>query len=54
MTIALYSLRCIQLDLHVAVLEQLEYGDVIDMMTEAINDGVDYMPVATQADFDNF
>jgi len=54
MTIALYSLRCVQLGLHFADLEQLEYGDVIDMMVEATNDSVEYMPVATQDDFDKF
>lgn len=54
MTIALYSLRCFQTGLHMADLEELEYGDVIDMMIEATNDGVEYMPVATQEDFDTF
>lgn len=35
-------------------LDSLEYGVVIDMMTEAANDDCTYTAVATQADFDRF
>jgi hypothetical protein len=35
-------------------LENLSYGDVVDMMIEAGNDGADYNQVAVQSDFDNF
>jgi hypothetical protein len=32
----------------------MEYGTVIDMMTEAANDNYDYKQLAAQEDFDNF
>lgn len=35
-------------------LDGLEYGMVIDMMTESDNDGAKYNYVATQADFDRW
>ena len=35
-------------------LEMLDYGMVLDMFTEAANDGYDYPQVATQDDFDRF
>lgn len=35
-------------------LDGLEWGTVIDMMTEAANDDYEWKPVATQADFDRF
>jgi hypothetical protein len=35
-------------------LENLSYGDVVDMMIEAGNDGADYKELATQEDFDRF
>lgn len=54
MTISLYTLRCIQMGLHMADLERLNYGDVIDMMIESGNDGYEYKTLATQADFDRF
>lgn len=54
MTIALYSLRCFQLGLHMADLEQLEYGDVIDMIIEQSNDQCEYAQLATKEDIRNF
>lgn len=54
MTISLYMLRCFQMGLHMADLEALESGDVIDMMIESANDGVEYKQLATQEDFDRF
>ncbi len=35
-------------------LDGLEYGTVIDMMTESANDDYDYQPLANQEDFDRF
>lgn len=35
-------------------LDSLEYGLIIDMMTENANDGYEYRPLATQEDFDRF
>jgi hypothetical protein len=32
----------------------LEYGTVLDMMTEAANDGFKYKQLATQDDFNRF
>lgn len=54
MTVSLYLLRCFQIGLHMADLEALNYGDVIDMMIESANDDVEYKQMATQEDFDRF
>lgn len=35
-------------------LDSLEYGLIIDMMTESTNDEYEYRPLATQEDFDRF
>ncbi len=35
-------------------LDSLEYGLIIDMMTESANDEYEYRPLATQEDFDRF
>lgn len=35
-------------------LDSLEYGFVLDMMTESGNDDYLYQPVADQSDFDRF
>ena len=40
--------------LHMADLERLNQGDVIDMMIEAGNDNYEYKTLATQEDFDRF
>lgn len=47
-------LRCFQMGLHMADLEELEYGEVIDMMMEADNDNAEWNVLATQDDFDRF
>ena len=54
MTTALYLLRCVQLGLSILELDYLEYGEVLDMMTESANDNFKYTAVATQSDFDKF
>lgn len=49
-------LRAKQLKLSLEELEELEEGDIYDLMIEAGNDqhGDEYKQVATQADFDKF
>lgn len=47
-------LRCIQIGLHMSDLEHLDYGFVMDIMTEQSNDDYKYRQKATQADFDKF
>lgn len=54
MTVGLYMLRCFQAGLHMSDLEQLNYGDVLDMFIESANDNVEYKALATQEDFDRF
>jgi hypothetical protein len=53
-TTALYALRCVQLGLSLTDLDQLDYGMVVDIMTEANNDNETYNYVATQEDMDRF
>jgi len=50
----LFLLRAVQMGLSLDDLDGLEYGAVIDMMTESANDDCEYTTVATQADFDKF
>lgn len=54
MTLGLFLLRAFQMGLSMADLDCLEYGTVIDMMTESSNDECAYQQVATQEDFDRF
>ena len=54
MTTGLYLLRCFQANISVADLNELEYGMVIDILTESGNDDCKYKEVATQDDFDRF
>lgn len=54
MTVGLYLLRAFQVGLRMADLEQLNYGDVIDMLIESGNDGYEYPQLATQEDFNRF
>ena len=54
MNTALYTLRCIQVGLSLADLEHLDYGFVMDIFTENINDDYKYQQKATQSDFDRF
>ncbi len=54
MNTALYTLRCIQVGLSVSDLDCLDFGFVMDIITESSNDDYKYRQVASQADFDNF
>ena len=54
MTTALFLLRCTEIGLSMADLDDLDLGMVFDMLTERSNDGVNYAQVATQSDMDNF
>lgn len=54
MTTGLFLLRAVQLGLSLDELDGLEYGLVLDMMTEADNDGCDYKEIANQEDMDRF
>lgn len=54
MTVSLFLLRAIQIGLSMADLDCLEYGAVIDMMTESANDSCEYRQLASQEDFDKF
>lgn len=50
----LYALRCIQAGLRLSDLDVLDYGFVLDILTELDNDNCKYKDVASQADFDKF
>ena len=52
MNTSLYSLRAFQIGLSMADMDQLEMGDVMDMITESANDYYDYPLKATQEDID--
>ncbi len=54
MTTALFVLRAVQIGLTLSDLDGLEYGAVLDLMTESGNDSCDYKPLASQEDFDRF
>ena len=54
MTTGLFVLRAVQMGLSLSDLDGLEYGTVVDMMTEASNDECEYTPLANQEDFDKF
>lgn len=54
MTLGLFLLRVVQMGLSITDLDDLEYGTVIDMMTESSNDGEEYDYIPTQEDFDAF
>lgn len=54
LTTALFVLRAVQIGLSIADLDRLEYGFVIDLLTESGNDGADYAVLATQEDIDRF
>ena len=51
---ALILLRCLQIGLSLADLEELTLGMVFDILTEKKNDGYEYEEQATQADIDAF
>lgn len=54
MTLALFLLRAYQMGLVMDDLDCLEYGTVVDMMTESSNDSCEYKTLASQDDFDKF
>ena len=54
MTLGVFLLRAFQMNLRLDDLDSLEYGTVIDMMTESSNDSCKYKILATQDDFDKF
>jgi hypothetical protein len=54
LTTALYILRCIQAGLNLSDLDALEYGVILDILTESSNDDYKYKEVASQDDFDRF
>jgi hypothetical protein len=54
MTLGLFMLRASQLGLSTTDLDNLEYGTIVDMMTEASNDSCEYRQIASQDDFDRF
>lgn len=54
MTTALFLLRSVQIGLKMDDLDGLEYGTVLDMMTESSNDDVEYPTIASQEDFDRW
>lgn len=54
MTLGLFLLRAVQMGLTISDLDGLEYGTVVDMMTESSNDGEEYSYLPTQEDFDAF
>lgn len=47
-------LRAIQLGLRLTDLDALNFGDVIDMITESANDSYDWPRLATKTDFERF
>ena len=51
---ALFLLRCVQVGLSLSDIYRLNYGMILDILTEAGNDNEKYDYIATQADFDNF
>lgn len=51
---ALILLRCLQIGLSPADLDELTLGMVFDILTEKQNDGHEYEEQATQADIDAF
>ena len=54
MNINIFLLRAFELGLSVADLEELSYGDVIDMLIESHNDTYDWPLAPTQSDIDVF
>ena len=54
MSTALFVLRAKQIGLTLDEMDELDFGFVLDMFTESVNDNFDYKQVATQADFERF
>lgn len=54
MTTALFLLRCTEVGLSMADLDELSVGMVNDMFVEKSNDNYDWKEIASQEDFDRF
>ena len=54
MTTPLFLLRCLQIGLSLRDLDLLTVGMVNDIFIENQNDDYEYVPLATQEDFDKF
>ena len=54
MNTAVIVLRAIQVGLSLADLDYLDYGELVDIITESSNDNEEYQEVATQSDYDSF
>lgn len=54
MSTALFLLRCTELGLSMADLDDLSVGMVNDMFVEKSNDSYDWKELASQEDFDKF
>ena len=54
MTTGLFLLRCTQLGLSMADLDDLDMGMVLDMLTEQANDQEEYDEIATPEDYERF
>ena len=54
MNTAVIILRAIQVGLSLADLDYLDYGELVDILTESSNDQEEYPEVATQNDYDQF
>lgn len=47
-------LRCLQIGLRLSDLDDIDYGQVMDLLIESSNDNQTYKRVATQEDFDRW
>lgn len=54
MSTALFLLRCTEVGLSMADLDELSVGMVNDMFVEKSNDDYDWKEIASQEDFDKF
>ena len=54
MNTPLFVLRCIQVGLSLSDLDILDFGFVMDIITEFGNDDFTYKEIASQEDFDSF
>lgn len=54
MSVALFLLRCTEVGLSMADLDELTVGMVNDMFVEKSNDTYDWKEIASQEDFDRF
>lgn len=50
----MFLLRAVQMGLTLDDLDSMEYGLIVDMMTESGNDSHSYTTLAEQEDFDKF